>query len=254
MDLDSPRQSPPNKLRLQKFMAQCGIGSRRACENYIRQGLVTVDGTVVSEQGAVIDPGVNRVCFRGEPVSVQSTTYLVLNKPRDVLCTSSDPRGRRTFLAMLPPMSSRVYTVGRLDRDSEGLLIVTNDGQLAACLTHPRHHISKVYKVWTDAPLAPADVKKFLQGIMHAGQKLTASEVRLAPEDGVCAEITLLEGKNRQIRRMFAAVGRKVDRLCRVRIGPLQLKGLRSGQWRHLTAAEVTELKQVAGKEPGTHA
>ena len=249
MDLDSPRQNPPNKLRLQKYLAQCGIGSRRACEEYIRKGLITVDGAVVSEQGVTIDPAVNTILFRGEPVGVQPLAYFVLNKPRDVLCTSSDPRGRRTFLNLLPPMSSRVYTVGRLDRDSEGLLIVTNDGDLAARLTHPRHHIPKVYRVWSDTPLTAEDVKNFLAGIRHGGERLTAAAVKLAPDDRNCAEVTLLEGKNRQIRRMYAAAGKKVERLCRIRIGPLKLDVLRSGQWRRLTQEEVAELKKAAGAE-----
>ncbi len=249
MDLDSPRQSPPSKLRLQKYLAQCGIGSRRACEEYIRQGLVTVDGTVIGEQGISIDPAVNKVCFRGKPVGEQPKTYLILNKPKDVICTSSDPQGRRTFLDLLPPMDSRIYTVGRLDRDSEGLLLVTNDGELAARLTHPRHHIPKVYLVWTDAPFSESDIQKFLKGVMHDGEKLTASQVseEKSDEKGTCLEVTLLEGKNRQIRRMFAAVGREVKRLRRVRVGPLELRGLRLGQWRNLTKEEIAGLKNAAG-------
>lgn len=246
--MDSPRQSPPSKLRLQKYLARCGIGSRRACEEYIRQGLVTVDGVVVREQGVSVDPAVSEVCFRGKPVGEQPKNYIILNKPKDVICTSSDPQGRRTFLDLLPPMDSRVYTVGRLDRDSEGLLLVTNDGELAARLTHPRHHIPKVYQVWTDAPLNESDVQKFLKGVMHDGEKLTASGVRMAEPNGKgpCFEITLLEGKNRQIRRMFAAVGREVVRLRRVRVGPLELRGLRIGQWRNLAAEEVAALKRSA--------
>ncbi|MBN1269231.1 MAG: rRNA pseudouridine synthase [Kiritimatiellae bacterium] len=250
-----PRRAPDDSgatVRLQKFLADCGVASRRACEQLIARGIVTVDGRAVTQMGARIDPARQAVCVRGRRVLPQGRLYLALNKPRDVLCTSRDPRGRRTFLDLLPSVPARVYTVGRLDRDSEGLLLVTNDGDLAARLTHPRHHVLKTYRVWIEGVLGEDARARLVRGVESRGERLTAVEVRrVVGEDG-CCEVVLAEGRNRQIRRMFEAVGLRVRRLKRTAIGPLSLGRLARGAWRELTAAEVAALRKAAGDERGS--
>lgn len=242
------KPSRPSDLRLQKYLAACGLGSRRACERIIDQGWVAVDGTIVRQQGVTIDPANQVVTVRGRPVVPQSFVYLVLNKPAGYLCTSHDPARRSTFLDLLPADLPRIFSVGRLDRDSEGLLLVTNDGDWANRLQHPRHHVTKTYTVWTESALPPKAIQRILAGVDDEGETLRALTVRRlpAPQQGGRYEMTLGEGRNRHIRRMVAAVGGKVTRLRRTRIGPLGLKGLPPGAWRHLTAGEVTALLQAA--------
>jgi pseudouridine synthase len=240
--LDSRKPSLPNKktIRLQKYLAECGVGSRRACERVIGQGRVAVDGRTIREQGVRIDPEGQRVEVDGRPVRPQPLCYILLNKPRDVLCTSSDEKGRRTIHDLLPDSGIRVYNVGRLDRDSEGLLLVTNDGELAATLMHPRYHISKTYRVWIDRLLTTHELKRFEAGITCQGELLTMQSIReIGEQNGRFEyEIVLAEGKNRQIRRMLEACEVRIYRLRRIRMGPLTLEGVPTGGWRYLSDAE----------------
>ena len=246
--MDSPRQNQSNSIRLHKYLALCGVASRRACEDLIARGHVAVDGQIIDWQGVCIDPDSSRVTVDGESVFIQQKVYFCLNKPQDVICTSHDTHGRRTILDLLPEIPERVYTVGRLDRDSEGLLLVTNDGDLAAQLMHPRHHIPKIYHVWLDKPIDHAQARHLIDGVIHEGEKLTAGKVIPLKNDKSpfhAYEVTLLEGKNRQIRRMFAVLNRRVKRLLRISIGPLELGNLQKGQWRALTKKEVQSLRST---------
>ncbi len=247
MQQDSQKRSPLNNtaaVRLQKYLAECGVGSRRACERLIASGAVSVDGDSVLDQGVRVVPGRQRICVSGREVGAQRLVYLLINKPVDVLCTSSDEAGRRTIHALLPDLGIRVYNVGRLDRQSEGLLLVTNDGDLAARLMHPRYHVGKEYLVWCTKTLSDGELQSMRDGLVCQGDCLRASEIHLdhTADDTYCYSVLLHEGKNRQIRRMFAALYVPVVRLLRVAIGPLRLEDLKPGEWRHMAEAEIREL------------
>lgn len=245
--MGSQKQNQPKKVRLQKHLASCGIGSRRACEKIIDDGLVSIDGLVIDCQGVTVDPTRQKVSVNGKPVEPQQSVYFVMNKPRDVLCTSSDPDGRRIFRDLLSKDLPRLFTVGRLDRNSEGLLLLTNDGNLAAQLIHPRYHVPKTYLTWLDKELTSEQRKQLKKGIVCDGEMLSISSIRPinSVSDVCCYEIVLHEGKNRQLRRLFEAIGINVIRLLRTKMGPLQLDRLRSGQWRSLTKQELFELQNI---------
>lgn len=247
MRLDSPRPSP-NSVRLQKVLAASGFGSRRTCETLIAAGRVTVNGRRVGEQGVRVDPGRDRVCVDDHEVRREKKIYILFNKPADVLCTCQDPRGRRTFLDYVKIPDVRLYSVGRLDRDTEGLLILTNDGELTQHLAHPRYEVRKTYQAWVAAPLAPAALQCLRAGVESEGERLALDEIAPLPsEDGqVRYEIVLHAGRNRHIRRMFEALGIELLRLKRIGIGPLRLHGLRVGQWRSMTDKETSLLRQFA--------
>ena len=250
--MDSPKQNRKSKpaVRLHKYLASCGLGSRRFCEGLIDDGRVSVDGVVVREQGVCIDPARQAVCLDDRAVASQAKIFLVLNKPRDILCTSRDPQGRRTFLDLLPPLQARVFTVGRLDRDSEGLLLVTNDGDLAHTLMHPRHGVEKIYRVWTATRLTPEQDQRLRTGVTSQGEKLYLNDITPVETSTAKAvyQVRLVAGRNRHIRRMFEALGIAILRLQRVAIGPLTLDRLRAGAWRHLKAEEIQALRQYAIK------
>jgi pseudouridine synthase len=235
-------------IRLQKYLAECGVASRRACEKLITDGLVTVDGITVTELGTKVDPAVQQVTCGGKSVSREEKIWIMLNKPTGVICTSDDPEGRERVIDLLPDVPGRIYTVGRLDVMSEGLLLVTNDGDLAHRLMHPRHHIEKKYQVWIDRKLTPAEIDRMLKGLSCRGEKLRALKVEplrrmIASQPGYT--LTLGEGRNRHIRRMMDALNCKVVRLIRVSIGPLRLEKLRSGEYRNLESWEVEKLKKA---------
>ncbi len=204
-----------------------------------------MDGRVVTEPGTRADPTCQRIEVDGRAVRPERFEYLLLNKPAGFLCTSSDPRGRPTFHNLLPPLGVRLVSAGRLDYDSEGLLLVTNDGNLIQSLIHPRVGVEKVYVVDLDGPLSPADRERFLAGILIDGETHRALAVRPrpAPRGGHRYELVLKQGLNRQIRRMAEAVGRRVLRLQRIRLGPLELGDLPSGGWRRLRPDEVLALR-----------
>lgn len=251
--LVSVKQNRPSDVRLHKHLAACGVGSRRACERLMAEGRVTVDSHVVTEPGSLCDPDTQTICVDGRRVRRESLVYFMMNKPAGVLCTSDDPAGRTIFRDLLPRNLPRVFTVGRLDRDSEGLLLVTNDGDLAQRLMHPRYEVQKVYHVWVDRVLTPPEIKRVLEGIWDKGERLAAWSIRRMGPPGATTryEIVLGEGRNRHIRRMLAALHLDVVRLRRVSQGPFKLGRLPAGQVRPLTPAEVTELKQVASPRAG---
>ncbi len=248
MHSDSRRPSLASEVRLQKYLAACGVGSRRSCEALIAAGAVAVDGRVVTEPGTRIVPGSVPVMVRGRPVSVEGRVALLLNKPPGYLCTSRDPRGRPTFHALLPPTGRRLVSAGRLDGASEGLLLVTNDGDLVNRVTHPRHGLAKVYRVWTTAPLRASDLRALTAGMVVDGVPMRLASIRASGKDarGARYTVTLHEGRNRQIRRMLGARGVGVRRLQRVALGPLRLGRLPPGASRPLTEQEEHALRAAA--------
>jgi 23S rRNA pseudouridine2605 synthase len=237
--------------RLQKYLARCGVASRRASERIIVDGRVRVNGRVAAQLGTAIDPDRDRVELDGRPVQPPvGLTYVALNKPIRVVSTAHDPEGRRTVLDLVD-VDARLYPVGRLDYDSEGLIILTDDGDLALSLMHPRHGVEKEYRALIVGDVTDEALRRMADGVMLDGRgggrrtaPATASRLERTP-DGVWVRVVLHEGRNRQVRRMTAAVGFEVVRLIRVRIGPLWLGDLPPGSWRHLEPTEVAALKRT---------
>lgn len=229
-------------IRLQKYFSDCGILSRRAAEAEIAAGKVLVNGKVAS-LGDRIDPEVDVVEYRGKRIQPRASRpylYLMLNKPRGYVCTVKDEKGRRNVTELTRNAPSRVYPVGRLDMDSEGLLLLTDDGAFTNHLTHPRHEIPKIYHVTLSTFPTPAQIEALSSPMELDGYKLLPVGIKPISENTL--EMTLYEGRNRQIRRMCEAVGLKVTRLCRVAIGELMLSPLPLGKWRYLTEDEVAYL------------
>jgi len=248
LDCQKPSRIDRPDLRLQHYLARCGLGSRRACELLMRDGRVMVNGASATVLGTRVNPDTDTVTVDGREARPQNFRYLLFNKPLNVICTSHDPQARRTFTAYLPGIAERLFSIGRLDRDSEGLLILTNDGDLAQLLSHPSHHIPKIYEVTIAGGLTSAQEKQMLEGIVSDGETLRmASLAMLGTQDGYSRyRVELITGRNRQIRRMFAVLGRPVGHLRRVAIGTLTLGTLRPGTWRDLQPAEVRKLRQLA--------
>ena len=237
--------------RLQKVLARSGFGSRRASEELIAAGRVSVDG-VPAVLGQRVDPAHARVAVDGIPVVTDTTlVHWLLNKPTDVVTTASDPQGRRTVLDLVPA-EPRVFPVGRLDRNTEGLLILTNDGELAQLLTHPRHGVEKEYLAEVDGVPAPGVLKRLREGVeLDDGmtRPARATVVQAANDrSSALVEIVVKEGRKRMVRRMCSAVGHPVQRLVRTRIGPVSDRKLAPGEWRELTTAEVRALYAAAVK------
>ncbi|PYT62037.1 MAG: rRNA pseudouridine synthase [Acidobacteria bacterium] len=241
--------------RLQKIMAARGIASRRKAEEIIAAGRVTLNGRVVVEQGTKADPERDVICVDGKPLKrPERLVYFVLNKPKGYVTTVSDPEGRPTVMDLLPKRGERVYPVGRLDYASEGLLFLTNDGALAHKLMKAGSHVPKTYLVKISGKPEEKDIERLRAGIsieLEDGRRVKTSpaKMRLA-EDGANPwyEVILIEGRNRQIRRMFERVGHRVEKIKRVRIGPLVLD-VEPGKFRELTGREVKGLKRAADGE-----
>lgn len=238
---------PAARIRLQKFLASCGLGSRRACEQFITDGRVAVDGRVVDQLGATVDPSRQRIALDGEPLRIERKKYFALYKPRGVVCTNRDPAGRPRVIDLLPPGGPRLFPVGRLDAESEGLILVTNDGDLAQKLAHPRYRIYRKYLVQVaGVPNRPA-LDRLREGEHFAEGRFRVHSARLLKKQGQSGhvEVVLSEGQNREVRRLFARIGHKVMRLKRVAFGPIQLGRLSRGEHRPLTTAELTELHAI---------
>ncbi len=232
--------------RLQKLLSAAGICSRRAAEEYITAGRVTVNGLPAS-LGQRVDPELDEVCLDGKPLAAGSEmVYLMLNKPRGYVTTLSDEKGRRTVADLVRNCGVRVYPVGRLDLNSEGLLLMTNDGALAQRMTHPSHEVSKTYRVSVSGAVEGAAERLAALRDLE-GEAIRPAQVSVHKLCGETAElsVTIHEGKNRQVRRMCAACGLTVRRLRRVREHTLELGRLPSGAWRYLTEEEIRELKQL---------
>jgi len=240
--------SDPKGTRLQKLIALAGLASRRAAERLIVNGHVSVNGEVVRELGTRADPRRDEIHVNGEllprPSDIQRMVIL-MNKPRETLCTASDPEGRKTVFDLLPKDLPRLFTVGRLDYHSEGALLLTNDGDLAQRLAHPREHFPKVYEVKIQGELSEESLEKWRNGMRLEGRKTRPALITKLDSNGPNAwyEITLFEGRNRQIHRMMEAMRHRVNRLRRVAIGPLLLGLLPSEQWRPLTPEEIQALE-----------
>ncbi|MCU1461556.1 MAG: Pseudouridine synthase [Acidimicrobiales bacterium] len=233
--------APPE--RLQKVLARAGFGSRRACEELIADGRVEVNDRS-AELGQRVDLDTDRVSVDGVAVSIRpGLVYYLLNKPRGVVTTASDPQGRPTVVDLVP-LEPRVFPVGRLDADTEGLLLLTNDGDLAHRLTHPRFGVEKEYLAELERDPSPASVRALREGVELDDGPTAPAKVAAVPPRGL--RITIHEGRNRQVRRMCAAVGCPVVRLVRTRIGPVADRGLKPGSWRPLTLAEVRGLQEAA--------
>jgi pseudouridine synthase len=233
--------------RLQKILSRAGVASRRASEQLMREGRVSVNGVTVRELGTKADPN-DDIRVDGRRVRpVERHRYLLLNKPRGYVTTRSDPQKRPTVIDLIGGVREYLYPVGRLDFDSEGLLLLTNDGELAARLTHPRHGVQRVYEARVAGMPDAHDIDRLARGVTVEGRWTAAADVRLLPDrrDGATLRITIGEGRNRQVRRMFDAIGHPVDRLKRVAIGPLRDARLKPGQWRDLTEGEVAALKRA---------
>jgi len=245
--LASKSAALPQGERLQKVLAVRGWGSRRVCEDMIAAGRVTVNGEV-AVLGRRVDVDNDLVEVDGVPVGVKpGMVYLLLNKPVGVVCTAHDPQGRPTVVQLVPA-EPRVYPVGRLDAATEGLLLLTNDGDLANRLAHPSHGVEKEYLVDVDGNVSPGAVRRLRDGV-ELEDGLTAPAKVSQPTPGVL-RITIHEGRNRQVRRMCDAVGHSVQRLVRVRIGPLRDAQLAPGEWRELTDLEVRSLAEAAAANP----
>jgi 23S rRNA pseudouridine2605 synthase len=236
------------KVRINKFLRDCQLGSRRKCEKLIEQRLVTVNGEAVSEMATLVDPQNDIVAVDGRQVTpVEDMIYVAASKPRGVLVSASDPFGRETVYDAVRGLPEGIYAVGRLDMDSEGLLLLTNDGKLSHRLTHPRHSIERVYHVDVDGRVGPDIMKQMTDGIQSEDGLLRAKQVRSLREDpdGCTLEVTLTEGKKREIRRMLGSSGFEVRRLRRVRFGAVHIGDLNGGEWRHLTCDEVRALRRL---------
>lgn len=231
-------------VRLQKYLAECGVASRRACEEIIRSGRVKVNGRVVEELGSKVDAAADHVSADGRRVQPRSKLYVALHKPYGCICSKSDPEGRPVISDLLPREWSSLQSVGRLDYNSEGLIFLTNDGEFSLRLTHPRYGIRKKYLVTVAGRVEPAALQAMIRGVYHEGERLRAAGARLlrgGPQQSL-VEMELTEGKNREVRRLFESQHLKVEELKRIQIGPIKLGELPKGKWRMLNASEVRSL------------
>ncbi len=234
--------------RLQKVLAAAGLGSRRQCEELITAGRVDVDRRVVTELGTRVDPAGQQIRVDGQPLSKPRLVYYAVNKPAGVLSTNRDPSGRPRVIDLLPAKGARLFTIGRLDLHSDGLILVTNDGELANRLTHPRYGVGKTYRVAVAGRPTREVLAKLLEGV-HLAEGLARAErvtVKSHHKESTVLELVLREGKNREIRRILARVGHKVLRLTRTAVGPVRLGTLPSGASRPLTHDEIAALRREA--------
>ena len=236
------------EIRLQKFLSECGAASRRKAEELIVSGAVRVNGQVVT-LGTRIDPDRDKVTLHGKRVVRQrQNVYVMLHKPRGFVTTMSDEMDRKCVAELVQDVGTRVYPVGRLDRESEGLLLMTNDGAFAQMLMHPSHHIGKTYRVTVRPTVTDGQITQLTTGMMIDGRRTAPAEVRIVTREPerVVMEVILYEGRNRQIRKMCEALGLEVARLKRTAIGNVKLGMLHPGDWRQLTDREVASLTALA--------
>lgn len=240
---------PKEPVRLQKYLADSGVTSRRKSEELIAAGRVRVNGEVVTAMGTKVLPGHDKVTLDGSPIKARKVghfVYYALNKPRGFLVTAEDPERRKTIYELITGIRERVVPVGRLDRDSEGLLLLTNDGELANRLMHPRYRVPKQYEVRVKGRVTEAQLRKLREGVEIEEGKSQPASVQIAEMDerGMRLYITIAEGKKRQVRQMMETIGHEVKRLMRVREGCISLRDMGPGKWRELTPKEVEELRR----------
>ncbi len=235
------------EVRLQKYMAECGVASRRACEALITAGHVCVNGVVADVLGCKVDPERDTVTVDGQPIGqVEKRYYILLNKPRGYVTTAKDEFGRPTVMELVSDIHARLYPVGRLDYDSEGLLLLTNDGDFAYRLTHPKHQVKKTYHALVRGHVTREELALLRRGVLlDTGMTAPAQAEVLKDREGSCVvQITIAEGKNRQVRKMCESIGHNVIALRRVGEGSLRLGNLPVGKWRHLTKEEIAALER----------
>lgn len=233
-------------MRLNRFLASAGLGSRRGVEELITTGQVRINGRVVTDLATQVGPD-DAVKVGSRLLRTEQKITVLLNKPPGYVCTAKDEMDRKTIFQLLPPNWPRLHHVGRLDKESEGLLLVTNDGDLSLALTHPRYKIEKEYEVLIDKPFDPKDREKLLRGFHIIGGRAKSERVEiLAPTH---LRLVLTQGIKRQIRLMLYELGYEVERLARIRLGPLRIGEMRPGEWRLLTAREIGLLKKTGGPD-----
>ena len=234
-------------MRLQKYLASCGVASRRNAEKLIAEGHVTVDGVCTTEMGVQVEDH-QVVCVDGRKVTPEAEKhYILYHKPAGEVTTVSDPEGRATVLDRFRDYPVRLYPVGRLDYDSEGLLLLTNDGDLTERMLHPSMEVDKVYLARVSYQVTPEEARKLASGVMVDGRKTARAKTKILSVQNLFTDmlITIHEGRNRQVRKMVEQIGHEVVMLRRIRFGPLKLGDLPRGQWRHLTKEELDELKAL---------
>ena len=238
---------PNEPLRLNKYLANAGVCSRREADEYIQAGVVTVNGKVVTELGTKVLRS-DEVKFHDQPVTIEKKVYVLLNKPKDYVTTSDDPQQRKTVMDLVKnACPERIYPVGRLDRNTTGVLLLTNDGDLASKLTHPKFLKKKVYHVFLDKPVTAFDIQKISEGVELEDGEVHADAIDYANDtDKSQVGIEIHSGKNRIVRRIFESLGYRVVKLDRVQFAGLTKKGLRRGDWRFLTEKEVEMLRMGA--------
>ncbi|RAK11079.1 ribosomal large subunit pseudouridine synthase B [Halanaerobium saccharolyticum] len=233
--------------RLQKVMAHAGVASRRKSEEIIAEGRVKVNGEIVEEMGFKVDPEEDEIVVDGEVISEEKKRYILLNKPEGYITTVSDPEGRPTVMDLIPDLKQRLYPAGRLDYDSSGLLLMTNDGDLTYKLTHPKKEVDKKYRVLVQGKLSQEEFEKFEAGMIIDGQKTAPAKISNVnyKDEQTQFEIVIHEGRNRQVRRMVKIVGFSVISLKRIAFAFLTLKGVKEGEFRYLSDQEVNKLKNI---------
>lgn len=236
-------------MRINKYIAHAGVASRRKAEEFIKQGLVTVNGEIVRELATDIKAG-DKVEVEGQPIYNEEKVYYLLNKPRGVISSVSDDKGRKTVVDLLPQVRERIYPVGRLDWDTSGLLLLTNDGDFSDEMVHPRNEIDKVYVARVKGLANKENLRPLTRGIIIDGKKTKPAVYEIIKVDPVknrsVVQLIIHEGRNHQVKKMFEAVGLKVDKLSRTRFGNLDLTGLRPGEARRLNKKEVSRLHTLA--------
>ncbi len=239
------------KVRLNHFLAMAGVCSRRAADGLIAGGRITVNGELVRELGTRVDPTSDDVRFDEARVQPERPTYVLFNKPKGVVCTNARHEQKKRVIDFLPEVRGRLFTVGRLDLDSEGLILLTNDGAFAQEMTHPRYGVPKVYSVQVRGRVEEAKLTKARSGVWLAEGPTAGMQVKVErlAKDRTYLKVTLREGKNREIRRVFAKLGYPVIELKRIRIGELSLHGLREAAWRFVQLDEVQRLREIARQE-----
>ncbi len=237
-------------IRLHKFLADCGVASRRKSEELIKLGIVSVNNKPVTKLGFLINPDTDEVRVRGQKITKESSsTCLMLNKPAGYITTAKDTHNRKTVLDLIPNLKKRLFPVGRLDKDTTGLLFLTDDGELAFRITHPRFEVIKTYEVVVDRKFSERDFSSIKKGIVIEGKPHFFKEIRIISEKGNCTHllVKMIEGKKRQIRVMFESLGYRVLKLTRTAIGDVHLGSLKEGEFRELTKEEIDSLKKLTG-------